>query len=178
LGKALLLLRRIGLDVIQEEESELTARLLRGLSSLPRVTVHGIRDPQSPQFAHKGGVVIFDVKNTLPATVAETLAVQGGIGVRSGCHCAHLLVKHILHIPAPLEQFQGALLRVLPKLSLPGVVRISLGIENSAEDIDALLAALAGMGEGPKVDASGILDGFAAGVVQEVYGTLPKLRKV
>ncbi len=173
LGKALLLLQRIGLDVIQEEESELTARLLRGLALLPRVTVHGIRDPQSPQFAHKGGVVIFDVNKKLPAAVAEALAVQGGIGVRSGCHCAHLLVKHILHIPAPLEQFQGALLRVLPKLSLPGVVRISLGIENSAEDVDALLLALAALGEGPKVDARHMLDGFAAGVAQEVFRPTP-----
>ena len=46
--------------------------------------------------------------------MAKELAEQGGIGVRSGCHCAHLLVKRLLDIPPLLEQFQGLILTLFP----------------------------------------------------------------
>jgi hypothetical protein len=82
------------------------------------------------------------VKGAISGRVAGALAERGGIGVRYGCHCAHLLVKRILHVPHWAEEFQGAMLTVLPKVSLPGVVRASLGIENTEADVDALLRVL------------------------------------
>ena len=171
LGKALMLLRRIGLEVIQEEEQALTAQALRGMAQIPGVEVYGIKDPDSPAFARKGGVISFTVKDTMAGPVAEALAARG-IGIRSGCHCAHLLVKHVLHIHPALEQFQGLILTLFPKLSLPGVDRVSLGIENTAEDVDALLAALAEIAQQPKVQPKfqAQLDAFAQGVAQRVYG--------
>ena len=48
LGKALVLLQRIGLDVIQEEEQALTGRALRGLAQIPGLKIYGIKDPDSP----------------------------------------------------------------------------------------------------------------------------------
>ena len=39
LGKAMLLLRRIGLDVIEEAERALTRRALQGLSNIPGVRI-------------------------------------------------------------------------------------------------------------------------------------------
>ena len=62
LGKALVLLQRIGLDVIQEEEQALTARALRGLAQIPGLKIYGIKDPDSPRFAQKGGVIVFDLE--------------------------------------------------------------------------------------------------------------------
>ena len=115
LGKALVLLQRIGLDVIQEEEQALTGRALRGLAQIPGLTVYGIKDPDSPRFAQKGGVIVFDLKGIMPNRVAKELAERGGIGVRSGCHCAHLLIKRLLHIPPLLEQFQGLILTLFPQ---------------------------------------------------------------
>ena len=53
---------------------------------------------RAPAFAHKGGVIAFTVKDTMAGPVAEALAARG-IGIRSGCHCAHLLVKRMLQIP-------------------------------------------------------------------------------
>ena len=47
LGKALVLLQRIGLDVIQEEEQALTRRALRGMAQVPGLTIYGIKDPDS-----------------------------------------------------------------------------------------------------------------------------------
>ena len=171
LGKALLLLLRIGLDVIQDEEQALTAQALRGMAQIPGIEVYGIKDPDSPAFARKGGVISFTVKDTMAGPVAEALAARG-IGIRSGCHCAHLLVKHVLHIHPTLEQFQGVILTLFPKLSLPGVDRVSLGLENTAEDVDALLAALAEIAQQPKDQPKfkAQLDAFAQGVAQRVYG--------
>jgi selenocysteine lyase/cysteine desulfurase len=169
LGKALLLLRRIGFDVIQEEERVLTAQALCALARIPRVSVYGVKDPASPRFDHKGGVIIFDVQGSIPWNVAEDLAARGGIGVRSGCHCAHLTVKRVLHIPKWAERFQGVLLQVLPKLSLPGVIRVSLGIENCAQDIDTLVAVLRAGGRQPKAKLGGEMDEFVKRSAARVY---------
>jgi len=74
----------------------------------------------------------------MATVVAKELAERRGIGVRAGCHCAHLLIKHLLHIPPPLAMLQRVIVTLFPQVSLPGVARVSLGIENSAEDIDTL----------------------------------------
>ena len=150
LGKALVLLQRIGLDVIQEEEQALTGRALRGLAQIPGLKIYGIKDPDSPRFAQKGGVIVFDLKGIMANRVAKELAERGGIGVRSGCHCAHLLIKHLLNIHPLLAQFQGLILTLFPRLTLPGVARVSLGIENSEEDVDTLIHVLGKIARQPR----------------------------
>jgi len=142
LGKSLLLLKRIGLDLIREEEQKLTAHLLSGLNRINGVKVYGIREPESPRFHRKGGVVVFGLKNPMPNIIARELATQGGIGVRYGCHCAHMMIKRLLRIPPRLEWIQGAIVYLFPKLMLPGLVRVSLGIENNEKDIDVFLGVL------------------------------------
>ncbi len=171
LGKALDLLRRVGLDVVQAEEQALTAYALRGLAQIPGVKIHGVKDVDSPHFARKGGVIAFSLKGMMPDRVARLLAEHGGIGVRYGCHCAHMLVKRILHIPALLERFQRLLVTVFPRLSLPGVARVSLGIENTLEDVDRLVEAL-GRISGQRRDkrAQRQIDDFAAAAARTVYG--------
>ena len=154
LGKALVLLQRIGLDVIQEEEQALTARALLGLGRVPGLKIYGIANPESPTFAHKGGVIPFDLKGVISHTVARRLAARGGIGVRSGCHCAHLTVKRMLGVPPWAERLQRLILTVLRRFELPGVVRVSLGIENSEEDVDTLIHVLGGIARQPKDRAS------------------------
>jgi selenocysteine lyase/cysteine desulfurase len=105
--------------------------------------------------------------------VAGALAERGGIGVRYGCHCAHLLIKHLLHVPPLLQQLQGLFLTLAPKLSLPGVVRVSLGIENSAEDIDTLLRVLGDIARQPRAGAKGAFEqqtaDFAEAAAKRVY---------
>ncbi|MDQ1296287.1 MAG: cysteine desulfurase / selenocysteine lyase, partial [Bacteroidota bacterium] len=86
LGKALLLLQRIGPDIIREEEQSLTERALRGLSQIEGLTIYGIKDPGAHKFPLKGGVIVFSLKNKFSNVVAKELAEQGGIGVRYGCH--------------------------------------------------------------------------------------------
>ncbi len=188
LGKALVLLQRIGLELIQEEEQALTGRALRGLSQIPGLTMYGIKDPDSPRFAQKGGVIVFGLHGLMPNRVAKELAERGGIGVRYGCHCAHLLIKRLLNIHPLLEQFQGLILTLFPKLNLPGLTRVSLGIENSAEEVDTLIHVLGKIARQPRagvvrrfasthngtpslphIDVQQQMDDFARAAAQRVY---------
>ena len=175
LGKALVLLQRIGLDVIQQEEQALTEHALRGLMQIPGLTVFGIT-PDSPRFSRKGGVIVFSLKNRMASRVARELAEQGGIGVRSGCHCAHLLIKHLLDIPPLLQQFQGVMLTLFPQMALPGLTRVSLGIENTVGEIDTLIDVLDNIARQPaaednpfaskKTDIQRRMDDFAGAAAQ------------
>ncbi len=183
LGKALVLLQRIGLDVIQEEEQALTGRALRGLAQIPDLTIYGINNPDSPRFAQKGGVIVFGLKGMMATRVAKDLAERGGIGVRCGCHCAHMLIKRLLNIHPLLELLQGLIVTLFPQVSLPGLTRISLGIENSAEDIDTLLRVLDKIARQPRAgvdnpfastqtDIQRQMADFARAAAQRVYTQL------
>lgn len=142
LGKALVLIKRIGADLVTEEEQELTARALRGMARIPGLRLFGVIDPDSPNFYYKIGVIVFSMKGIIPPRLAKEIAMYSGIGVRYGCHCAHLAIKRLLNTSPSLERFQWLLQTLFPALSLPGLARVSLGIENTKEDVDALLQVL------------------------------------
>ena len=62
LGKALLLLERIGFDLIAEREHRLLRYGLQKLADIPGLRLYGIRDPESPLLHHRGAVIPFDIK--------------------------------------------------------------------------------------------------------------------
>jgi selenocysteine lyase/cysteine desulfurase len=141
-GKSLMLLKRVGMEIIQKEEQSLTKRVLNGMKQLESIKVFGIKNPESPDFAHKLGVIVFQVGNIMPARIAKELALVAGIGTRFGCHCSHILVKRILNVSPFLERFQWVIQNLVPGVRFPGVARISLGIENTEEDVDRLINTL------------------------------------
>ncbi|MDO8123638.1 MAG: aminotransferase class V-fold PLP-dependent enzyme [Candidatus Hermodarchaeota archaeon] len=145
LGKAIILLQRIGMETIEEWERMLTHRMLQGLAQLPDVEVFGVRNPQSPRFSQRGGIIAISLKKVPHNLVAKELAELGGIGIRNGCFCAHLLVQRILRIH-PVRIFATRIFfRVLPKLTnllLPGLIRVSFGVENNENDVDHFIQTL------------------------------------
>jgi selenocysteine lyase/cysteine desulfurase len=145
LGKALILLERIGMQVVEAAEHELICRLITGLSVLPNVEIFGLRDPVDPNFIARGSTVSFSVRKIPHNLVAQELAERGGIGVRCGCFCAHLLVKELLRIH-PLRAFAADLgLMLAPHYIaplLPGLVRLSVGLENEPAEIERCLQTL------------------------------------
>lgn len=189
LGKSLVLLQRVGMDIIQNEEQLITTKALNKLSQL-KITglrLHGHFDPKSPEFEKKGGVIAFDIKNKSPRQLANQLAETAGIGTRYGCHCAHILVKHLVGIGPFLEKFQRLILRLFPKLELQGVVRISFGIENTEEEVDVFINTLkqfdpkknsAENDEKSEINYTGVhkkqiknkIDEFAQQKVKQVFG--------
>jgi selenocysteine lyase/cysteine desulfurase len=141
LGKAILLLQRIGMDVIREEESRKTARLITGIRKIKGITIFGIKDVVSSDFQNKGGVVAFNHNRMFANKIGKFLSFYG-IGIRNGCHCSHILIKQLLGFNPRLEKLQSLIIQLFPKMSLPGVARVSLGIENTDQDIDTFLGAL------------------------------------
>jgi selenocysteine lyase/cysteine desulfurase len=145
LGEAIAILERVGMDVVREEERRLTRKALRDLAAVPGIEIYGLTDPDSPRFERKGGVISFGLKRVPHNLVAEKLAEEGGIGVRNGCFCAHILVKRLLGIHPVREVLADWGLRLAPRLTkplLPGLVRVSFGIENDERDLGRLLTSL------------------------------------
>ncbi len=150
LGKALVLLQRIGMNLIREVEQALTRRALHGMAKIEGLRIYGVTDPDSPGFPHKLGVIVFGMKSMFSNKLAEELSIRSGIGVRYGCHCAHIIIKRLLNVSPFLERFQHLLLTLFPKIKLPGLARVSLGIENSNEEVDTLIDALGKIGKKPR----------------------------
>lgn len=142
LGKALLLLRNIGYDQIGAEEKQLTVKALQKLATIKNLKVFGIDDPDSPRFWDKIGVIVFDLKNKMAGRIADKLANNRGIGIRYGCHCAHLIIKHLLDFTPFQEKFQRFVLKLVPIINLQGMARVSFGIQNTETDIDPLIEEL------------------------------------
>lgn len=180
LGKALLLLQRVGMDLIAREEHVLTTRLMRGMAQIDTIQLYGITSPDSPMFPHKMGVVVFELGKKIATKVGKELALQSGVGVRTGCHCAHIIIKHLLGISPGLQRFQKLIVTLFPKLSLPGMVRVSLGLENTEAEVDALLQALAEndvskggqvvKGQLTKAEAKRQMEAFVQQRMKLVYG--------
>jgi selenocysteine lyase/cysteine desulfurase len=173
LGKVLLILKRIGMDLIREEEQALTRYALRGLSQINGLTIYGIKNPDSQNFAHKGGVIVFTLKKIFSNVTAKKLAETGGIGIRYGCHCSHILIKHLVGVGPFLARFQWIIAKLFHKINFPGLARISFGIENNEKDVDTLIHELNKIvletRKSPKSDIKQQMNDFVTSAVQRVY---------
>lgn len=117
LGAAVDYLTALGMEQIRCHEERLTTRLVSGLKKVSGVRVYAA-DPSAGRI----GVVSFTVDGFHPHEVAQMLDESADILVRSGHHCCQPLVEY---------------------LGLPeGTVRASLGLYNTEEEIDMLVATL------------------------------------
>lgn len=172
MGKALGLLQRSGMDIICEEEQKLTYHALRELSGIKGIKIFGISDPQSGSLKNKTGVISFFIKGIWPNQISKELA-ENGIGVRYGCHCAHMLVKQILSVPPALRRFQRLMAIAFPGIVFPGVVRISFGLTTTIEEIDTFISVLKDIVANQKNEKPGMKDKmneFTGSVTKKVFG--------
>lgn len=107
-----------GPEEILRHERRLIARLIAGLRDDGRFTLSGTTDAE-----RKVGVLSINIRGREPAELATLLDQAFGIAVRAGLHCAPLIHKAFGTFPA-------------------GAVRLSPGYFNTAEEVDAVLAAL------------------------------------
>lgn len=113
LAKALDYVSAIGMDNIAAHEHELTIYAMQRLKEIPGMRIFG-------EAKHKGGVISFlvgDIHHFDMGTLLDRL----GIAVRTGHHCAEPLMH---------------------RLGIEGTVRASLGLYNTKEEIDALVAGI------------------------------------
>jgi selenocysteine lyase/cysteine desulfurase len=175
LGKALMLIRNIGFDVIRDEEIRLTRRAMQGMLTLPGVEIKGISDPASPDLERKTGIILFEIKNRMPGRVATRLAGHGAIGVRYGCHCAHLIIKQLTGFTPFQEQFQRIILLLFPMLKLQGFLRVSFGLGNREEDVEQLISVLGEIVRNQLTPKTGLRDihqqiaEYSDTVIRQVY---------
>lgn len=114
LGLAIDYLENIGLEQIEEHESELLDYTLNNLKQLPWLEIY------TPLEGQRVGVVSFNVKGVHPHDVAGVMD-EDGIAVRSGHHCTQ-----------PLMQ----------RLNIENALRASFYLYNTKEEIDQFLISL------------------------------------
>ena len=139
-------LMAVGMDAIAAHEAELVAYTLERLGRLPGIRLYGETDPA--RAAEKVGVIPFNVEGVSHFLVAAILGYEGGIGVRSGCFCAHPYVVHLLQLDeAESARWRDHLLAG-DKSDMPGMVRASFGCYNNTDDVDRLVEMLERIGRG------------------------------
>ena len=117
LHKAIEYIETIGWQAIEAHERELTEYCERRLGELEGVKIYAAEQP-------KAGVISFNLYNgeqIIHPFDVGTLLDQQGVAVRTGHHCAEPLIDEI---------------------GVPGTVRVSFGLYNDKNDVDAFIAAL------------------------------------
>ncbi len=150
LGKALRLLQAVGFEVLEAEEQSLLALAWQGVSKLPGVKLYGIPADNIANLQHRIGVLAFEQKNKLNSSLANNLMHNGAVGVRYGCLCAHVLIRHLLDFTPVQEKIQKFVLGMIPAINLQGVLRVSFGLQNTSADVEVLLENLQRKGRIPK----------------------------
>jgi cysteine desulfurase/selenocysteine lyase len=145
LAAALRALSVFTMEAIEAHEADLTRYALRGLTGIPGLTLYGPRDPDR---LDRLGVLTFNLEKQPHARVAAILGYEHGIGVRSGCFCAHPLLYHLLHLSDAEVSAYRRKMRSNIHAGVPGAVRASSGIYNTHEDVDALVHALQAVAAG------------------------------
>ena len=133
-------LMAVGMDKIAAHEEALIRYTLEQLGQVPGVRIYGETDPA--RIDEKVGVIPFNLEGHSHFLVAAILGYEGGIGVRSGCFCAHPYVVHLLNLAEDeASTWREQMLRG-DKSNMPGMVRASFGCYNNFEDIERLVDML------------------------------------
>ena len=128
---------RFGRSRLEAQEGELARRLWAGLDDVPGLAL--LRG--WPDHRDRVAVAAFTLAGFEPRLLAERLARDYGVAVRSGLFCAHPYVSHLLgtSVAATTAALRA---RSSEDARLPGAVRASIGIGVQAHDIDHLVSAL------------------------------------
>lgn len=130
---AMSVLKNIGYDKITQHEAYLKNRLINGLMDLPKIRLYG-----DPYESERLGVVSFNIENCPHYEVGELLQNRRGIAVRTGCFCAHPYVTRLLGMTND-ERYEY--INKNGEKSL-GMVRASLGLYNTEEEVDEFLECI------------------------------------
>jgi len=115
LGAAIDYLTKIGMENIRQHEIELTRYAIHKLSQVKGLQIYGTKD-----ISKRGGVISFNFADVHPHDVAQIIDEEG-IAVRSGHHCAQVLME---------------------RLNVAATSRASFYIYNTKNDVDALVNSL------------------------------------
>jgi selenocysteine lyase/cysteine desulfurase len=134
LAKIIRMFEQIGWDAIIKHEAELTAYALKKLKEIPEVSIYG--DTDTDNVMNRLGVISLNIGDVPHSLAAAILSYEGGIGVRSGCFCAHTYVKELLNVSDEDSQLLEEAILNRDRSNIPGTIRMSFGIYNTTDEID------------------------------------------
>jgi cysteine desulfurase/selenocysteine lyase len=140
LAAAIRRLESVGMAEVARHEAELTAYALQQLNSVPGIRIYGDTSPECAP--DRLGVIPFQLEGISHFLVASILGYEFGIGVRSGCFCAH---PYILRLLGLNDGEAGAVRERMisgDRSDMPGLIRASFGLYNTLEEIDVFAEAL------------------------------------
>jgi len=114
-GAAIDYLNKIGMDKVREHEMDITNYAIEAIAGVKGVSIYG---PSNSN--HRGGVVSFNIGDIHPHDLA-TIMNDHGIAIRSGHHCAQVLME---------------------RLDVAATSRTSFYIYNTKEEVDTFINAL------------------------------------
>ncbi|HET7391404.1 MAG TPA: cysteine desulfurase [Nitrososphaeraceae archaeon] len=114
-GAAIDYLNKIGMDKVREHEMDVTNYALNAIDDFKDIIIYGPSDVN-----HRGGVVSFNIGDIHPHDLA-TIMNDHGIAIRSGHHCAQVLME---------------------RLDVAATSRASFYIYNTKEEVDVFINAL------------------------------------
>ncbi|HSB50757.1 MAG TPA: cysteine desulfurase [Nitrosopumilaceae archaeon] len=114
-GAALDYLSSLGMENVRNHEIELTKYALEKMSKIKGIKIYGTKD-----LSKRGGVISFNFHDVHPHDIA-TIIDREGIAIRSGHHCAQVLME---------------------RLEVAATNRASFYIYNTKDDVDKLIQSL------------------------------------
>ncbi|MBU5482876.1 aminotransferase class V-fold PLP-dependent enzyme [Clostridium sp. MSJ-11] len=131
LTSAIKTLKNLNMKNIEDYENKLLKYTLSRMERVPQVKLYCRNCNENVS------IITFNVEGIYHEVVSKILSNEFGIGVRSGCFCAHPYVQKLLNI-SPEE-----VIRISREHeNKPGMVRVSFGVYNNFNEIDYFIYAL------------------------------------
>lgn len=128
--EAIKCLEDVSMGHVMYHESVLRNMIYDGLEQIKGVHIYGDKYHREDRLA----IVPFNIEGVCYMTVARALAEKFGIATRCGKFCAHPYVKRLIE-NQPCNQ-------LVPYYGQYGMVRVSLGLYNTIEEVQYFLEAL------------------------------------
>ena len=132
-------LKQSGMKRIEKHEKALTGQLIQGLKNIDSIELYCTEEENQERV----GIVPFNMKGVSYKQLAEILAQEAGIAVRSGCFCAHPYVQRLLKVPP--DKVNKVMQN--PDGFKPGMVRVSFGLYNDHGEVARFLEVLQEIGK-------------------------------
>lgn len=141
LGAVLYTLQKIGMEYIKELEEEMLSETIKRLKKIDGVIIYGDTGPES---SRRTGVISFNIRGMDHALTASILNDYFNISVRNACFCAHPYVRDLItteELEEIADELSNEELEAIADLRR-GMVRVSFGIYNTTNDVEALEYAI------------------------------------
>jgi selenocysteine lyase/cysteine desulfurase len=144
LAATLYLMGRVGMDVIEEDERQLTQYALERFAEVPTMHIYG---SHRLEVAERIGVVTFNLEDLPHGLVAAALNDYFGIAMRNECFCAQPFVRQLLGVAGADGVAPDTCVDPGAQRIANGMVRASFGLYNTRADVDRAVDALTHIAE-------------------------------